>query len=66
MLKDLEHIDDECDKNGIQFVKIGDEAAAIEYGIEDLPKLVYFEKNIPNVYEGMYNYHQHAKLQLTW
>lgn len=31
-LEELEHIDDDCDKYGIQFVKIDDPAAADEYG----------------------------------
>lgn len=31
-LEELEHIDDDCDKYGIQFVKIDDPEAADEYG----------------------------------
>uniref|UniRef100_A0A146M1J4 Thioredoxin domain-containing protein n=1 Tax=Lygus hesperus TaxID=30085 RepID=A0A146M1J4_LYGHE len=52
VLGELEKIDDDCDKHGIQFVKIDDPEAAQEYGIDDLPALVYFEKQIPNVYDG--------------
>ncbi|KAL1490518.1 hypothetical protein ABEB36_013197 [Hypothenemus hampei] len=51
-LEELEHIDDDCDKYGIQFVKIDDPAAANEYGLDSLPAVVYFEKGIPNVYDG--------------
>ncbi|XP_049820637.1 uncharacterized protein LOC109604293 isoform X5 [Aethina tumida] len=51
-LDDLEDIDDDCDKYGIQFVKIDDPAAADEYGLDSLPAVVYFEKGIPNVYDG--------------
>ncbi|XP_050304233.1 uncharacterized protein LOC126741733 isoform X1 [Anthonomus grandis grandis] len=51
-LEELEHIDDDCDKYGIQFVKIDDPAAADEYGLDSLPSVVYFEKGIPNVYDG--------------
>ncbi|RZC33857.1 uncharacterized protein BDFB_002087 [Asbolus verrucosus] len=51
-LEELEHIDDDCDKYGIQFVKIDDAAAAEEYGLDTLPAVVYFEKGIPNVYDG--------------
>lgn len=51
-IEELEHIDDECDKYGIQFVKIDDAAAADEYGLDSLPAIVYFEKGIPNVYDG--------------
>ncbi|XP_018309279.1 uncharacterized protein hlk isoform X5 [Mycetomoellerius zeteki] len=52
VLNELEKIDDDCDKHGIQFVKIDDEKAAEEFGIDDLPAIVYFEKQIPNVYDG--------------
>jgi hypothetical protein len=52
VLGDLETIDDDCDKHGIQFVKIDDDVAAKEFGIDDVPALVYFEKGIPNVYDG--------------
>jgi len=52
VLNELEKIDDDCDKHGIQFVKIDDKKAAEEFGIDDLPAIVYFEKQIPNVYDG--------------
>ncbi|XP_014255609.1 uncharacterized protein LOC106670103 isoform X2 [Cimex lectularius] len=52
VLGELEKIDDDCDKHGIQFVKIDDPSAAQEYGIDDLPAIVYFEKQLPNVYDG--------------
>ncbi|XP_044757513.1 uncharacterized protein LOC123315746 isoform X3 [Coccinella septempunctata] len=51
-LEELEHIDDDCDKYGIQFVKIDDPSAANEYGLDSLPSIVYFEKGLPNVYDG--------------
>lgn len=51
-LQELEHIDDDCDKYGIQFVKIDDPEAVDEYGLDSLPSLVYFEKGIPNIYDG--------------
>jgi hypothetical protein len=61
VLGDLETIDDDCDKHGIQFVKIDDDSAAKEFGIDDVPALVYFEKGIPNVYDGEYcqDFHIH-------
>lgn len=34
------------------FVKIDNTDEAKEYGIEKVPKLLYFEKGIPTVYEG--------------
>jgi hypothetical protein len=52
VMDDLETIDDDCDKHGIQFVKIDDDSAAKEFGIDEVPALVYFEKGIPNVYDG--------------
>jgi len=51
-LVDLENIDDECDKHGIVFVKIDNDEEAKEYGIDELPTLVYFENKIPSIYEG--------------
>lgn len=52
MLTELENIDDECDALGITFVKIDNADEAKEYGITQVPKLLYFEKGIPTVYEG--------------
>lgn len=52
VLEELEKIDDDCDRHGIQFVKIDDDRAASEYGIDSVPAIVYFEKQIPNVYDG--------------
>lgn len=52
ILEELEKIDDDCDKHGIQFVKIDDDRAAKEYGIDDVPAIVYFEKQLPSVYDG--------------
>ncbi|XP_054268035.1 uncharacterized protein LOC128989922 isoform X4 [Macrosteles quadrilineatus] len=52
VLGELEKIDDDCDKHGIQFVKIDDVKAAKDFGIDEIPSIVYFEKQIPNVYDG--------------
>lgn len=46
ILTELENIDDELDAQGIHIVKIADDVAAREYGIEDTPCLVYFEKEV--------------------
>lgn len=51
-MEELENIDDECDALGITFVKIDNADEAKEYGIDKVPKLLYFEKGIPTVYEG--------------
>lgn len=52
ILEELENIDDDCDRHGIKFVKTQDYSIAESYGVTDFPVLVYFESNIPNVYEG--------------
>ncbi|XP_063533402.1 uncharacterized protein LOC134743724 isoform X4 [Cydia strobilella] len=52
VLGELETIDDDCDRHGIQFVKIDDAKAANSFGIDNIPSIVYFEKQIPNVYDG--------------
>jgi len=36
VLEELEQIDDDCDKHGIQFVKIDDAKAAADYGIDSV------------------------------
>ncbi|XP_011311794.1 uncharacterized protein hlk isoform X3 [Fopius arisanus] len=52
VLTELEKIDDDLDKHGIQFVKIDDDKAAKDFGIDSVPAIVYFERQIPNVYDG--------------
>lgn len=52
ILDELENIDDDCDRHGIIFVKTQDYSIAELYGISEYPVLVYFEENVPNVYEG--------------
>lgn len=51
ILEELENIDDDCDRHGIKFVKTQDYSIAESYGVTDFPVLVYFENNVPNVYE---------------
>ncbi|XP_043251155.1 uncharacterized protein LOC122396621 isoform X5 [Colletes gigas] len=52
ILSELENIDDDCDQHNIAFVKINDLDEAKEYGIDNFPTLVLFEKRIPHIYEG--------------
>ena len=52
VLSELENIDDDCDQKGISFVRIDNSAEAREYGIDDLPGLVYFENGVPSLYDG--------------
>ncbi|XP_055609786.1 uncharacterized protein LOC129756793 isoform X6 [Uranotaenia lowii] len=51
VLHELENIDDDCAKQGIQFVKIDDAKVSKEYGIDEIPAIVYFENEVPNVYD---------------
>lgn len=62
-MEELENIDDECDALGITFVKMDNIEEAVEYGIDSVPKLIYFEKGIPTIYEG--NLQDEEKL-LKW
>ncbi|XP_031616558.1 uncharacterized protein LOC116336680 isoform X3 [Contarinia nasturtii] len=52
VLEELEKIDDDCDKHGIQFVKIDDDRTSRGYGIDSVPAIVFFEKQVPNIYNG--------------
>ncbi|XP_013108159.1 uncharacterized protein LOC106087600 isoform X7 [Stomoxys calcitrans] len=52
VLAELENIDDECDQNDIAFVKIDDDSEAKEWGIDEIPSIVLYERGIPHVYEG--------------
>jgi hypothetical protein len=54
VLAELETIDDECDNAGILLVKIDDRGLARQYGLnqQQLPSLVYFERKVPNFYDG--------------
>ena len=54
ILAELENIDDDCDEHNIAFVKIDDAEEAKEYGIDELPTLVLFERKIPHIYDGCY------------
>ena len=40
------------DKRDLHLVKISDEGAGKEYGIDELPCLVYFENGVPELFEG--------------
>jgi len=51
-LEELETIDDDTDKEGIQFVKSTDSKLASEIGIFSFPALVYYETGVPIMYDG--------------
>jgi hypothetical protein len=50
VIEELEKIDDDCDKHGIQFVKIDDRAAAKEHGVKDV-------RNHSKGFENSSNFH---------
>ena len=52
ILEELEQIDEKLDKQDLAMVKISDEGAIENYGIEVVPALVYFENGVPEVYGG--------------
>lgn len=52
VLEELEKIDDDCSSHGIQFVKIDDDPTSRSYGIDTVPAIVFFEKQVPNIYNG--------------
>lgn len=52
VLEELETIDDDTDKHGIQFVKSKDSKLASDIGIFSFPALVYYETGVPIMYDG--------------
>ena len=59
----LEKIDNVLDKDNISLVKIDDEGAEDQYGLSELPALVYLQNGIPNMYQGSL---MDAKAILKW
>ena len=51
IIDDLEHIDDELEEKGIEFIKCSDKGVEEEYGFSYVPILIYFQDQIPNAYE---------------
>ena len=53
VLEQLENIDDDCDKLRLQLVKLDDPQMAKRLGVEtELPALIYFENQVPSIYQG--------------
>lgn len=54
VLSEIEHIDDEADGAGINFVKIDDKLMAKEIGVFALPAIVFYKQNSkePVIYAG--------------
>ena len=47
-------IDEKLDKRDLHMVKISDDGAKEEFGLDDLPCLVYFENGVPQVFTGRF------------
>lgn len=54
VLAEIEHIDDEADGAGINFVKIDDKQMAKEFGVFALPAILFFKQHSkePVIYAG--------------
>lgn len=54
VLAEIEHIDDDADKAGIDFVKIDDKKLAKEMGVFALPAILFFKMGSkePVIYAG--------------
>ncbi len=52
LLEGLETIDDKLDKANITLVKIDDDGAEDQFGVTELPALIYIQSGIPSVFEG--------------
>ena len=60
-LAELENIDTQADKVGIAFVKINDLELVSEFGLSDLPSLVYYRHTTPIVYDGEFLHKYNTK-----
>lgn len=52
ILDELENIDDDTDRHGISFIKTQDLNIATNFGVHEFPALIYFENQVPSIYEG--------------
>jgi len=48
----METIDDDCDNMDIVFVRVKDKALSAQYNVDEFPTLMFFENQIPSVYDG--------------
>ena len=70
-----ETIDDDMhDRSSVKMVKIDDDDEANEYGLTERPALVFFEHQVPNIFEGDLTDHEqgdqlclkNCKLGIFW
>lgn len=61
MLAEIEHIDDDADGAGINFVKIDDRQMAKEFGVFALPAVLFFKlgSKDPVIYAGNIHYNSY-------
>ena len=52
IINELETIDDNLDEEDVEFVKCSEENAQREYGLTQVPALVFFENGVPEIYSG--------------
>lgn len=52
ILDELENIDDDTDRHGISFIKTQDLNIATNFGVTEFPAVIYFENQVPSIYEG--------------
>ena len=52
ILNELETIDDNLDEEEVEFVKCSEPNAQRDYGLTQVPALVFFENGVPEVYPG--------------
>eukprot|EP00094_Tigriopus_californicus_P009562 TCALIF_09219-PA protein Name:"Protein of unknown function" AED:0.40 eAED:0.40 QI:0/-1/0/1/-1/1/1/0/681 len=62
-LEALENIDDDADRLGVSFVEVSDVNVGRHHGVYSYPTLVYFENEIPAVYDKTLTDHDQA---LNW
>lgn len=65
ILDELENIDDDTDRHGISFIKTQDLNIATNFGVHSFPAVIYFENQVPSIYEGSYIYQEYRAL-FTW
>ena len=51
-MDELENIDDDTDRHGISFIKTQDLNIATNFGVHSFPAVIYFENQVPSIYEG--------------
>ncbi|XP_014672817.1 PREDICTED: uncharacterized protein LOC106813241 [Priapulus caudatus] len=54
-LRELEYIDDDLDKYGIEMIKINNIEVAAEHGVTTFPTLIFWRREDPILYEGKFD-----------